>query len=350
MRTSPDDIVLLRDAAAEFLGAESPVAAFRALRDADPDEGWSPELWAAMAELGWAGLMVPEALGGSEMGAVAAGVVARAHGLNLATTPFLSTAVLGVAALQGRDEELRAVAAGAATVALAVDDGPRHDPDHQQATATAEGRVTGTKVHVVDGHTADLLVVAAQAPDGPALFLVRASEAEISATAQLDVRRSATVRVDTVAERLGPVTPVLDLGRAVLAAELVGAGHAVFQRTVDYLRERKQFGVAIGTFQALQHRAARVYVELELAGAATRAALRRLEADPAGAAEVVSVAKAKASDAAVLAANEAIQLHGGIGMTDEHDCGLFVKRIRALATWLGDGTYHADRLARLRGY
>jgi acyl-CoA dehydrogenase len=146
------------------------------------------------------------------------------------------------------------------------------------------------------------------------------------------------------------VEGVLDAGRAAVAAESVGLGDEAFERTVDYLKTRRQFGKAIGEFQALQHRAAHLFTELELAKAAVIQALQTLDANPEGAGLIAAVAKAKAGQVATLAVQEAVQLHGGVGMTDELDVGLFMKRARVAQELYGDSNFHAERLARMSGY
>jgi len=373
---------LFSDSARRFLQARSPVAAQRRLRDAHAPDGFDRGLWSELAGMGWSGVLVPEEYGGVGFGLAGAGLIAEETGRTLTASPLLSTAVLGVTALlQGvsarrRAELLPAIASGELLTALAVDERPRHAP-HEIAThavVTAAGfRLTGNKTFVLDGHVADWLIVAARTVDAsladPAgrdaigLFLVnrRAPGVTIERTLLVDSRIAADLHLQEVevsrADLLDApgsgaalLDSLLDAGRAVLAAELVGIAAESLERTLDYLRQREQFGRKVGEFQALQHRAAHLYCEIELARSATSAALRALDARAADSALLVSVAKAKAGDAARLATNEALQMHGGIGMSDEFEIGFFMKRARVAAETFGDSAFHSDRIAHLYGF
>ncbi len=373
-----DDQEMLRDMARGFLADKAPVAQLRALRDAASADGFDRTTWAAMAEMGWTGVLIPEAHGGVAMGHVAAGVIAEEMGRTLTASPFLSTAVVAAAALSANgsaDQQATwspKIAAGAAILALAVDEGRKHAPAKIETKAERAGngfKITGAKSFVADGHVADAFVVAARtagAPgdaDGITLFLVdkNAAKLGVERTVMVDSRNAARVTFDGVevtADAVlgdvdaghGPLERVLDAGRAGLAAEMSGVAQESFERTVAYLQERKQFGKVIGSFQALQHRAAHLFSEIEVMRSAVLKALQTLDEDPASAGPVVSLAKAKASQVALLAGQEAVQLHGGVGMTDEYEIGFFIKRARAAGEMFGDANFHADRLARLQGY
>lgn len=372
-----DDQLMLRDAVRRFAAERTPIALLRQLRDRADPLGFDRDAWKEMADLGWTGVLIPEEDGGVAFGHVGAGVIAQELGRTLAPTPLLSSAILGATALlqatasSGARALLSSIAAGELIVALAVDELPRHAPDRVATQAVGNGdgfRISGRKVHVLDGHVADKLIVSARvsrAPEGHegvALFLVDAAATGVSIerVPSVDSRNAAVVRFEdtTVAgsgviafERAASVLErVLDAGRAVLAAELLGIAEESFERTLSYLREREQFGVKIGTFQALQHRAAHLYCEIELARSAVLRALQALDAADPDSSKWVSLAKAKAGEVARLATNEAVQMHGGIGMTDEFDIGFFMKRARGASETLGDAYYHADRFARLGGY
>ncbi len=373
-----DDQAMVRDSADGFFAAEAPVAELRRLRDAGDTTGFDPRLWAKMAEMGFAGMLVPEAHGGSGFGHVAAGLVQEAIGRNLSASPLLATAILAATALvRGGSPEQQAqylpqIASGDRLFALAADEAARHAPSTVATRAEASGngfRLTGTKTFVLDGHVADTLIVAARtdgaddATDGITLFLVDARAPGVAAVrrSMVDSRGAATVTLADVqvdgADVLGPVgggwallERVLDTGRAALAAEMLGVAHESFRRTVDYLKEREQFGVRIGSFQALQHRAAHLFCEVELARSATLRALVALDADDPQVPLFASLAKAKAGEVAKLSTNEAVQMHGGIGMTDDVDIGFFMKRARAARETFGDFAFHGDRLAGLMGY
>ena len=371
-----DEQGMLRDTAREFLGEKAPVAELRRLRDSKDPDGFSRDLWKAFAEMGFTGILIPEAHGGLGLGHVEAGVVMEEIGRNLTPSPFLATSVLTATALaRGGSEAQKAewlprIAAGEALGALAVDETSKHSPKAIALTAVRSGngfRLNGAKTFVVDGHVADLLIVAARTAgepgttDGLTLFLVdpKAQGLEVERTVMVDSHNAARltltdVEVDADAV-LGEVDqgwallePVLDTGRAMVAAELTGVGGEAFDRTIAFLKERRQFGRIIGEFQGLQHRAAALYAELELARAAVLKALQTLDEAPAPL--LVSVAKAKAGEACALAVQEGVQMHGGIGMTDEFEIGFFMKRQRAAEELFGDAGFHADRTATLLGY
>ncbi|MGJ4902401.1 acyl-CoA dehydrogenase family protein [Bradyrhizobium sp. HKCCYLS2058] len=369
---------MLRDSARGLINDKAPVSHLRKLRDVRDETGFSRELWATFAEMGFAGLLVPEEHGGSGLGAVEAGVVMEEIGRTLMPSPFFATAVLSASALTRagsaaqKSEYLPKIANGALLAALALDEGAKHRPLHTTLQAARSGngfKLSGAKAMVVDGHVADLLLVvgrSAGAPgerDGLTLFLVdpKAKGVAIERTIMVDAHNAARVTLDNVEVTadhvLGEVdggaatlSAVLDLGRGAVASEMVGLSEEVFGRTVAYLKERKQFGKAIGEFQALQHRAAQLYIEIEITRAAVLKALQALDADPAGAPAAVAVAKARAGTTATRAVQEGVQMHGGMGMTDQFDIGFFMKRARVCEEMLGDANYHAAQLAQLRGY
>ena len=365
----------LRDSAQSFLADKGPVAHLRKLRDERNPDGFSRELWKEFAQMGFCGLLAPEAQGGSALGYVEAGIVMEAIGANLTPSPFLSTAVLGATALMRAgsaqaSDLLAKIAAGDLLLALAVDESGKHRPRDTAMEAKSAGNgftLSGAKTFVVDGHVADRLIVAARtagAPgetDGLTLFLVdpKARGVEIERTIMVDAHNGARIRFESVAVDadavLGEVDRgwsllegVLNVGRAAVAAELSGLGEAAFGRTVAYLRERKQFGRIIGEFQALQHRAAHLFSELEITRAAVLKALQTLDEHFDKAGPIVAVAKARAGASATLAVQEAVQMHGGVGMTDAFDIGFFMKRARVAQELFGDAAFHADQLARLK--
>jgi alkylation response protein AidB-like acyl-CoA dehydrogenase len=369
---------MLRDSARGLIGDKAPVAHLRQLRDAKDATGFSRELWKSFAEMGFCGLLVPEDLGGSGLGCVEAGVVMEEIGRTLMPSPFLSTAVLAASALTRggsaaqKSEHLPDIADGSLLAALAIDEGAKHRPLHTNMQAVRAGngfRLQGDKAFVVDGHTADLLIVAARTAgaagerDGLTLFLVdpKAKGVAIERTAMVDSHNAARIMFDNAEvdadHVLGEVDQgatllegVLDIGRGAVASEMVGLSEEVFGRTVGYLKERKQFGKAIGEFQALQHRAAQLYIEIEITRAAVLKAQQALDADVEKAASAVAVAKARAGSTATLAVQEGVQMHGGMGMTDQFDIGFFMKRARVCQELFGDSNFHADRLARMKNY
>lgn len=371
-----DDQVMLKDTARPFVADAAPVKHLRALRDANDATGFSRDVWKQFAEMGFTGIMVPEAQGGLGLGHVEAGIVLEEIGRNLTPSPFLTTAVAAVEALKasGRlsDEWLPKIASGDAIVALAIDEGAKHHPDQIAMTAERSGngfKLSGTKAFVLNGHVADMLIVAARTAGaageeaGLTLFAVAKDAAGMTADPRrlVDSSLASHVRFDNVEVDADAVigevdggwatlTKLLDAGRVGASAELLGVGGAAMDMTVDYLKQRKQFGRLIGEFQALQHRASHLYSELEIARASVMKAQQLLDADDPRGGLMVAVAKAKTGRAALLAVQEGVQMHGGIGMTDEYDIGLYMKRDRALEEFFGDARYHAERVALLNGY
>jgi alkylation response protein AidB-like acyl-CoA dehydrogenase len=369
---------MLRDSARGLISDKAPVSHLRQLRDAKDATGFSRELWRAFAEMGFAGLLVPENFGGSGLGCVEAGVVMEEIGRTLMPSPYLATAVLAASALSRggsaaqKSAYLPKVADGSLLAALAVDEGAKHRPlqTSMQAVRSGNGfRLNGAKAFVVDGHTADLLIVAARTAgaagehDGLTLFLVdpKAGGIAIERTTMVDAHNAARIVFSDVEVNadgvLGEVDQghrllegLLNIGRGAVASEMVGLSEEVFSRTVGYLKERKQFGKSIGEFQALQHRAAQLYIDIEITRAAVLKALQTLDSHFDEAAAAVAVAKARAGSTATLAVQEGVQMHGGMGMTDQFDIGFFMKRARVCQELFGDSNFHADQLARMKSY
>jgi acyl-CoA dehydrogenase len=356
--TLDEDQKLLAAAAKDFVGTRSSLKRVRALRE--DDLGFSRELWREMAGLGWLGLPFPEELGGAGLGWRYLMVVLEELGAGLVPEPLLSTVLLGGAAFLFGDADLRRahlprIAAGEELVALAYQEaGGRYALD-RAATRFAGGTVTGEKVQVMGGASADWLIVSAQGAQGGGvgLYLVDAAHAERVRQHRLDGRDAAIVRfADAPAEPVGGpglLPRVIDVATIGLCAEMLGAMTAVFDMTLAYLKTRVQFGVPIGSFQALQHRAARLYVDLELCRSATMHAHAVLDAG-GDVARAASLAKARLSGAFLHLVEEAVQMHGGIGMTEEHDLGLYLKRARVAELTFGDAAHHRARWAELSGY
>lgn len=375
---STEEQKALAKAAREFAQTRMPVAHLRALRDGADALGFSRARWREMAALGWAGIVLPEAVGGSGLGFVELGIVLRALGATLAPQPFVSTIALSSSAIvhSGSAERqarwLGEIVAGESVVAWAHEESTRHARHHVATTATETStgvRLDGAKTFVLDGHAADAFVVVARtagatdAREGLTLCLVPRTTPGVSVTrlSIVDSRNVANVRFEAVqvdrADVLGApgqgadaVDCALDRATAILAAEMLGGAEEAFDRTVAYLKTRRQFGVPIGSFQALKHRAAQMFCELELAKSIVVDALCAIDERRADASAIVSAAKARVSDVYTLVTNEAVQMHGGVGVTDELDIGLFLKRARVAQRTFGDAAYHRDRFATLRGY
>ncbi|MDB4967058.1 MAG: acyl-CoA dehydrogenase [Myxococcales bacterium] len=357
----------MRDTARKWTREHAPVMQLRALRDARDTVGFSRAGWRELARLGLAGVTVPERWGGAGLGFAALGVVVEELGRTLATLPWLSSlmgteALLGGASEAQRQAHLAAVCAGVRLMTLAHDEGHRHSRALPSTTATrsAGGFVLrGTKVMVLDGHVADAFVVSARDGEVTALFVVAAGARGlgIERSQVVDSRNAARLTLDGVtvreADRLGGaelLDRVLDRATIALSAEMLGSTVELFERTLLHLRTRRQFGVPIGSFQALQHRAAQLFCEIELLRSVVREALVAVDEGRSDVPRLACAAKARASDTFALCAAEAVQMHGGIGVTDELDVGLFFKRARVTAMLFGDAPYQRDRFARLEGY
>lgn len=367
---------MLRDSALTFAAEKLPVGQLRALRAAGApfDKG----AWKEMVELGFAGVIIPEEYGGSGFGYVGLGQVLEAQGRTIAASPLASTALVGASALliagtQAQKEKwLPKIAAGECLTALAVDEGPHHDPAHVKLGAKKSGAsfvLNGDKRYVVDGGEADLLIVVARTSGdagdatGITLFLVPANAKGVTRTnlSTLDAHAAANIAfagvevgadavLGTVDGGYAALEQVLDRARIGLAAEMLGASDAAFEMTGEYLKVRKQFGQLIGSFQSIQHRAAIMFTELELTRSCVIAALDALDRNANNVSELASLAKARAAETLHLVSNETVQMHGGIGMTDAHDSGLYMKRARVLENLYGGESFHRDRYARIGGY
>ena len=371
-----DDQKMLQDTAASFLAGEGSIAKqLRHWRDIGCKDGFGHGLWRQFAELGLTGICIPESHGGLGLGATEAALVLEEIGRNLTPSPFLATAVVATKAIARTahaDRWYPGILSGEAVLALAVDEGPRHAPEQTALEARRQGNgfvLKGIKQFVVQGASADMIVTAARTRGSPGdtegltLFAVprdavgigidNAALVDSSKAARLqfnDVQLDADAVIGDVDGGWAPLSAALAAGRAGAAAELVGVGSGASAMTLDYLRQRKQFGKHIGEFQALQHRAAHLYSEIEIARAAAFKAAQLIDSGDEGAELYVSVAKAKATGVAALAVREGVQMHGGIGMTDEHDIGLFMKREAVLGEMFGDVFYHRNRVAALSGY
>ncbi|MDG2336355.1 MAG: acyl-CoA dehydrogenase family protein [Myxococcota bacterium] len=373
-----EDQTILREMAKSFFEEKSPVERMRKLRDSRDETGFSRALWKEMGELGWLGILFPEAVGGAEMGYGELGIILSEAGRVLAPEPFVSTVLLGGnAILLGGTEPLQKellpdLCTGDRLVSLAFQEQGRFSPYSIEASASRDGdsyRISGRKSFVLDGHVSDQIVTLARTAgsaderEGLSLFVVDANSPGITIerAEMLDGRNAASISFANVAVDASRVLGEPDHGadildavfdRAIvgLSAEMLGSFEEAFERTLEYLKTREQFGVKIGTFQGLRHRAAHMFGELEFARSIVRDAQSAIDDGRDDIAECASGAKARCSDVAQLIGGEAIQMHGGIGMTDEEEIGLFFKRLKAAEITLGDAIYHRDRFASLRGY
>ena len=376
MMTLTDDQRMLADTVAPFMAEEGAVRTqLRHWRDIGCKDGFGHGLWKQFAELGLTGILIPVAQGGAGLGQVEAGLVLEEIGRNLTPSPFLTTSVAAVRALEGSaqaDRWFPGIVAGDTVAALAIDEGRHHDPAAIALVARRSGNgfsLSGSKQFVVQGASADVILVAARTAgskgetDGLTLFAIErdAKGLDIDNVALADSSKAARLTLDNVevdadsvvGEVDGgwlPLSRALNAGRAGAASELVGVAAGASEMTFEYLKQRKQFGRLIGEYQALQHRAAHLYGEIEIARAAALKSAQLLDSGNPRAELMVSVAKAKAAKSAALAVQEGVQMHGGIGMTDEHDIGLYMKREAVLSELFGGPRYHANRVADLSGY
>jgi len=368
----------LRDTAKDFAQERTPVTHFRSLRDNKDENLWDKDIWQEMVNLGWSGILIPEEFGGSDFGVAGISVILQECGKTLTPSPLFSTGVLGAYAISNfgtqeqKEKYLPKIVSGEITTALAVDESSHHDPSKTLFKAEQKGSdflLNGKKTFVIDGASADILVILARTSGnsgdlaGLTLFIVE-SNADGIKKIKLDMadsRNYANIEFNDVEcsnkSILGAlesggetVERILDIGRIAMSAEMLGNAESAFETTIDYLKQRKQFGVLIGTFQALQHRAAEMFCEIELTKSAVMAAIHGADENSNELQRLSSLAKTIAGETLNLVSNEAIQMHGGIGVTDEYDLGFFIKRSRVAEQIFGSSTYHTERYANLSGF
>ena len=368
----------LKDIASEFLQSNAPVTHFREIRDTQNELGYDESLWMEMVNLGWSGILIPEEYGGFDFGMVGMGSILEEAGKTLTPSPLFSTGVLGASLLTlgGNDSQkqtyLPQIVDGTLTTALALEESNRHAPYSIDTQAKKNGDqfiISGCKNFVIDGHSSNLLIVAARTEgsvddeSGITLFLVNSDSqgVEITKTSMVDSRNAANIKFSDVTvssdnilgeENNGAslLEVVLDRAQIAISAEMLGNASQAFNLTLEYLKERKQFGAVIGTFQALQHRAAEMYSELELTKSSVIAACNAVDENSNDLRRMASLAKFKSGETNHLITNEAVQMHGGVGVTDEYDVGLFMKRARVTEQIFGNSEYHIDRYATLSDY
>ncbi len=366
---------MLKDAAKDFCTNNTPITQLRGLRDSKSENGFDSATWRQMVELGWAGITIPEDFGGLGFGHLGLGVVMEECGRTLTASPLFATAALGATAiLHGGSDALKSellpqVAGGELLLALALEETPHHSPYGASTTAEKSGdgyRVNGSKKFVLDGHVANKIVVVARTSgkpgdrDGISLLLVDndSSTVNMTRTVMVDSRNAANIIFEGAEgvllgqEGKGAdiLDRVLDTGRILLSAEMLGGVQECFERTIEYLKVREQFGVPIGSFQGLKHRAAQMFCEVELSKSVVLEALSALDEDSDQIAELASLTKARLNDTYNLVTSEGVQMHGGIGMTDEHEIGFFMKRSRVCEHALGNSAFHRDRYGVTQGY
>lgn len=369
---------MIRDQAKSWVTEQAPVRKFRAMRDSGNPQCFTAEAWNAMIEMGWTGMIIPEQYGGSDLGYLTFGIVLEETGRQLTASPLFASALAGASALilAGNDTQKQAllpkIADGSAIVTLAVDEGQRHGPANISLKAEKSGggfKLTGTKTFVLEGGNATYFIVSARTggnsgdTDGITLFVVPADERGVSRQqlSMVDSRNYANIQFDgvnvgadavlgEVGKGFADLDATLDRARAGLSAEMLGTAAQAFDMTLDYLKTRVQFGQVIGSFQALGHRAAGLFSKMELTRSCVEAALQAIDTGEDDIPELCSLAKCKAGDFLHTMSNELIQVHGGIGMTDEFDAGFYLKRARPTEAAFGNQAFHRDRYARLLNF
>jgi acyl-CoA dehydrogenase len=369
---------MLSDSAKDFAANRTPVNHFRSLRDNNDPLNWDKDVWKEMVDLGWSGILIPQEFGGSDFGLAGISVIMQEVGKTLTPSPLFATAVMGASAIntfgtqEQKAEYLPKIAAGNITTAIAIDEESHHAPFNSMAQAELVGDewvLNGKKKFVVDGASADILIILARTSGikgdkaGLTLFIVDANHTgvEIIKTDMADCRNYANIVLDNVTiskdALLGDqesggeaIDKILDEGRIALSAEMLGNSEAAFEMTLNYLKERKQFGVLIGTFQALQHRAAEMFCEIELTKSAVMAAMQGADENNNDLQRMASLAKSIAGETLYLVSNESVQMHGGIGVTDEYDIGFYMKRARVAEVIFGGANFHQERYANLSNF
>ena len=355
---------MLRDTLLDLLAEQSPPAALRDWRDRDGIASFNPELWQQLAELGLGALALPEQHGGLGFGYLGLGAAMEALGRNLSLTPLVGSSVLAgeLIARAGSQQQcndwLPAIATGT-VFAVAIDEGSHHNPT-QLHTQLKDDKLNGRKTMVLNADCAEQYLVIANSDQGRVVAVVAANSAGLECTTEqlMDGSCVSTLCFDNVqpqallgeSECAQAISDALDISALATAAEQLGGAEALLEQTVVFLNEREQFGVKIGSFQALQHRCAQLFCDLELAKSALAGALYQLDNGRVELAKMASQAKALANDIYLKTSNEATQLHGGMGVTDEMDIGLYLKRSRVCNQLFGDSRYHCDRFATLSGF
>ncbi|MEK9650255.1 MAG: acyl-CoA dehydrogenase family protein [Gammaproteobacteria bacterium] len=368
----------LKDTAQQFARERTPVEHFRKLRDSNDQKKWSQEIWMDMVELGWSSILVPEKFGGSEFGVSGLCVVLQELGKTLTPSPLFATGVLGVSAINAlgsdhqKNELFHGILDGSITTAFAIDEKPHHHPYAIRTSAKKTGDkyiISGKKIFVIDGASASHIIVIARTSnseeelEGLSAFIIPSSTTNLKITSLslADSRNYASIEFDDVeisndmllgdvGSASGVLENILDLGRIAIAAEMLGMTEEAFEITNNYLKERKQFGVLIGSFQALQHRAAKMFCEIELTKSAVLAAMFAADSNNNELARLASLAKFQVGETLHLVSNESIQMHGGIGVTDEYDIGLYLKRARVTEQIFGSADFHQSRYADISGF
>ncbi|MFT7243436.1 MAG: alkylation response protein AidB-like acyl-CoA dehydrogenase [Candidatus Azotimanducaceae bacterium] len=373
-----EEQTMIREQAKSWVSEQAPVRKFREVRDSGNELAFAAPTWQSMVEMGWTGIIIPEEYGGSDLGFLTFGLILEETGKHLTASPLFASALVGATSVMlGGSEAIKqavlpGIVAGDQIVTLALEEGPRHKPEATALSAEKSGngfKLTGDKTFVAEGMSATSYIVPARTSGvagdthGISLFLVPADAQGVSRNAMhmMDSRGYANVQFDGVMVEsgnllgeldngFGLLEQILDRARAGLCAEMHGTASQAFDMTLDYLKTRVQFGQVIGAFQALGHRAADLYTAKEMTRSCFEAALKTIDDDADNIPEMVALAKARVGEYLHEMSCQLIQIHGGIGMTDEFDAGFYLKRARILETSFGNQGFHRERYARILGF
>jgi len=364
---------MLKSSAKELLDLKSPISLMRELRD-DNYNQFDPDLWKEMVEMGWTALTVPEEYNGLNFGYVGLGQVIEEMGKKLTVSPMISTVLVSTTIVGlSKNEVLKSklfdeIMSGKKLCTLAHEESSHHNPNIDLSIISNNNEkfiLNGKKRFVIDGTISDYLIVSANSESNGSLELVIIDSKSKGITFNNKVHMDSKIYSDisfnnvefskdnflsTENDGKKILKKALDIACVGLAAEMLGNIQQAFDMTIQYLKEREQFGVKIGSFQALQHRSAIMFGEIELCKSIVLKALQAIDSGDENLPELASLAKSKLGLISKLVTNEAVQMHGGIGVTDDADIGFFLKRVRVSQRIFGDSNYHLDRVAKFNSY
>ena len=362
---------MLKEAAAEFLEANSPLESFRKLRD-NNYKSFDPEVWKGFIEMGWTALTIPEKYGGLEFGYTGLGQILEETGKTLTKSPLISSILLSATAIRLSDNEfikakwLPKLMNGNTLMSFALDERSYFDPNTIKSTAILSDDnfiINGAKNMVIDACNSDLIIVVANLNNSTSLFLVdtKSEGVEIKTDILMDagsyssvIFKNVTVpaknQLNLKVKGEEMLKSIIEIGAIGLSCEMLGSVQAAFSQTMEYIKERQQFGTKIGSYQGLQHRAAKLFCEIELSKSVVIKSLQVIDQKNENLSYYAHLAKAKLGEVLKLISNEAIQMHGGIGVTDDVNIGFYLKRARVIQRLLGDTNYHLSCIAKQKGY
>tara|TARA_B110000444_G_scaffold101724_1_gene96084 strand:+ start:1094 stop:2218 length:1125 start_codon:yes stop_codon:yes gene_type:complete len=364
---------MLKESTKEFLDSKSPLSSMRNLRD-NNFQTYNKDLWVEMVEMGWTSLTIPEKYNGLNFGYVGLGQVLEEMGRKLTVSPIISTVLMSSTLINLSKNEIlknklfQEIMNGSKLLTLAHEEGKHHNSNSLDTLISIEEDffvLNGKKNFVIDGSISDYLIVSAKDESGSNTLIVLVNAdtngIKFNHKVHMDSRTYSDITFNNVkiekdnflssnGDGFSILDKTFDIARIGLASEMLGSVQEAFEITMAYLKEREQFGVKIGSFQALQHRSALMFGEIELCKSIVLKALQSIDSNDSNLSKNASLAKAKLGLVFKLVSNEAVQMHGGIGVTDDADIGFFLKRARVIQRILGDSNYHLDRLAKINNY